>query len=364
MLPLRGKILNVERARFDKMLSSQEIGTLITALGTGIGREEFNPDKIRYHKIIIMTDADVDGSHIRTLLLTFFFRQMPELIDRGYVYIAQPPLYKAAKGKAEVYLKDERAYEDYLLEGGSEGAILRSPLGDRTGGDLRATIDEARLVRTVISGLHSRYDRTAVEQAAIAGALKPTLPDSPDGPAKAALIAERLDRIADEFEKGWSGEVRDNGYLLKRTVRGVTQVVVLDAQPLNSIDARKLDERSANLAEAYGSRHLQPQGQGERDLRAALAVQRREDLRRRWRAPAALQGPRRDEPEKLWETTLDRNARSLLQVKVKEVDEADDIFVKLMGDVVEPRREFIQQNALSVANSTCEGRAAVQRSGP
>ncbi len=351
VLPLRGKILNVERARFDKMLSSQEIGTLITALGTGIGREEFNPDKIRYHKIIIMTDADVDGSHIRTLLLTFFFRQMPELIDRGYIYIAQPPLYKAAKGKAEVYLKDERAYEDYLLEGGSEGAILRSPLGDRTGGDLRATIDEARLVRTVISGLHSRYDRTAVEQAAIAGALKPTLPDSPDGPAKAALIAERLDRIADEFEKGWSGEVRDNGYLLKRTVRGVTQVVVLDAQLLNSIDARKLDERSANLAEAYGQPAIfNRKGKesviyGPLSLFNAVKTSGADGVRlQRYKGLGEMN------PEQLWETTLDRNARSLLQVKVKEVDEADDIFVKLMGDVVEPRREFIQQNALSVAN--------------
>ncbi len=351
VLPLRGKILNVERARFDKMLSSQEIGTLITALGTGIGREEFNPDKIRYHKIIIMTDADVDGSHIRTLLLTFFFRQMPELIERGYIYIAQPPLYKAAKGKTEVYLKDERAYEDYLLEGGSEGAILRSSLGDRTGADLRATIDEARLVRTVISGLHSRYDRSAVEQAAIAGALKPTLPDSAEGPAKAALIAERLDRIADEFEKGWSGEVRDNGYLLKRTVRGVTQVVVLDAQLLNSIDARKLDERSANLAEAYGQPAVfNRKGKesviyGPLSLFNAVKTSGADGVRlQRYKGLGEMN------PEQLWETTLDRNARSLLQVKVKEVDEADDIFVKLMGDVVEPRREFIQQNALSVAN--------------
>ncbi len=351
VLPLRGKILNVERARFDKMLSSQEIGTLITALGTGIGREEFNPDKIRYHKIIIMTDADVDGSHIRTLLLTFFFRQMPELIERGYIYIAQPPLYKAAKGKTEVYLKDERAYEDYLLEGGSEGAILRSSLGDRTGADLRATIDEARLVRTVISGLHSRYDRSAVEQAAIAGALKPTLPDSAEGPAKAALIAERLDRIADEFEKGWSGEVRDNGYLLKRTVRGVTQVVVLDAQLLNSIDARKLDERSANLAEAYGEPAVfNRKGKesviyGPLSLFNAVKTSGADGVRlQRYKGLGEMN------PEQLWETTLDRNARSLLQVKVKEVDEADDIFVKLMGDVVEPRREFIQQNALSVAN--------------
>jgi DNA gyrase subunit B len=329
VLPLRGKILNVERARFDKMLSSEQIGTLITALGTGVGREEFNADKARYHKIIIMTDADVDGSHIRTLLLTFFFRQMPELVERGYVYIAQPPLYKATKGKAEVYLKDERAYEDYLLEGGTEGAILRAPGGDRTGGDLR--------------GL--------VEQAAIAGALKAELPDSAEGPAMAARIAERLDRLADEFEKGWSGEPRDGGYLLKRTVRGVTQVVSLDAQLLHSIDARKLDERAASLADAYGQpaifsrRGKESVIHGPISLFNAVKASGADGVRlQRYKGLGEMN------PDQLWETTLDRNARSLLQVKIKEVDEADDIFVKLMGDVVEPRREFIQQNALSVAN--------------
>jgi len=351
ILPLRGKILNVERARFDKMLSSQEIGTLITALGTGIGREEFNADKARYHKIIIMTDADVDGSHIRTLLLTFFFRQMPELIERGFIYIAQPPLYKAAKGKGEVYLKDERAYEDYLIEGGLDGAVLRAAIGDRAGPDLRGLIDEARLVRSVLNGLHSRYDRAAVEQAAVVGALRPEVPDSAEGPAMAAAIAARLDMLADEFEKGWSGETRDGGYILKRTVRGVTQVAILDAQLLASADARKLNERAESMNDAYSRpaifnrRNKDSVIYGPTSLFIAVKASGSDGVRlQRYKGLGEMN------PEQLWETTLDRNARSLLQVKIKEVAEADDIFVKLMGDVVEPRRAFIQENALSVAN--------------
>jgi DNA gyrase subunit B len=347
ILPLRGKILNVERARFDKMLMSQEIGTLITALGTGIGREEFNPDKIRYHKIIIMTDADVDGSHIRTLLLTFFFRQMPELIERGYVYIAQPPLYKAAKGKTEVYLKDERAYEEYLLDGGLDGSVLRVASGDRSGADLRALVDEAHLVRTVLNGLHSRYDRTAVEQAAVVGALKPDALS----PEMATRVATRLDLLADEFEKGWRGEAVDGGYLLKRTVRGVTQVISLDQQLLYSVDARKLSERSASLMDAYAKpailnrKNRDTAVYGPISLFNAVKLSGSDGVRlQRYKGLGEMN------PGQLWETTLDRNARSLLQVKIKEVGEADDIFVKLMGDVVEPRRAFIQENALSVAN--------------
>ncbi len=351
VLPLRGKILNVERARFDKMLGSQEIGTLITALGTGIGREEFNPDKLRYHKIIIMTDADVDGAHIRTLLLTFFFRQMPALFERGHIFIAQPPLYKAAKGKSETYLKDERALEDYLIDAGVEGAVLRAANGDRSGPDLRGLLDEARLVRTVLNGLHSRYDRRVVEQAAVAGALSPELPNSPDSGAIAARIAARLDGIADEFERGWQGESLDGGWVLRRTVRGVTQTVQLDHQLLATADARKLHERAGSLLESYAKPAiLNRRGKdhpvfGPVSLFEAVKQAGNDGMRlQRYKGLGEMN------PSQLWETTLDRDARSLLQVKIKEVDEADDLFVKLMGDVVEPRREFIQTNALSVAN--------------
>jgi DNA gyrase subunit B len=351
VLPLRGKILNVERARFDKMLGSQEIGTLITALGTGIGREEFNADKLRYHKIIIMTDADVDGAHIRTLLLTFFFRQMPELFERGHIFIAQPPLYKAAKGKSETYLKDERALEDYLIDAGVEGAVLRAANGDRSGPDLRGLLDEARLVRTVLNGLHSRYDRRVVEQAAVAGALSPELPNSPESGAIAARIAARLDGIADEFERGWQGEAQDGGWVLRRTVRGVTQTAHLDHQLLATADARKLHERSGTLLETYAKPGiLNRRGKdhpvfGPVSLFEAVKQAGNDGMRlQRYKGLGEMN------PGQLWETTLDRDARSLLQVKIKEVDEADDLFVKLMGDVVEPRREFIQTNALSVAN--------------
>jgi len=353
VLPLRGKILNVERARFDKMLSSQEIGTLITALGTGIGREEFNADKLRYHKIIIMTDADVDGSHIRTLLLTFFFRQMPEIIERGHLFIAQPPLYKVTRGKSEQYIKDERALEDYLVEGGLDGTVLRTAAGDeRAGADLKSLIDEARLVRTVISGLHSRYDRAVVEQAAIAGALKPDLAlDAERGPSLAAEVARRLDILADDMERGWQGEAQHGAYIFSRTLRGVKQVATLDANFLASADARKLDERAASLGEVYGAPAKLLRKSGETIVAGPVRLfEAVTDAGRKGIYLQRYKGLGEMNPEQLWETTLDRNVRSLLQVKVKDTTDADDLFVKLMGDVVEPRREFIQENALSVAN--------------
>ena len=353
VLPLRGKILNVERARFDKMLSSQEIGTLITALGTGIGREEFNIGKLRYHRIIIMTDADVDGSHIRTLLLTFFFRQMPELIERGHLYIAQPPLYKATRGKQAIYLKDERALEDFLIDAGTEGAVLR--LASRLefqGDQLKALIDEARLVRQVLHSLHSRYDRAVVEQAAIAGALRPEVVDDGErGPAAAAYVARRLDAIADEIERGWAGEVHEGGYVFSRVLRGVKQAATLDQALIASQEAKKLDERAASLQEVYASPAvLVRKGEevaidGPLALFSAVLSTGRKGLQlQRYKGLGEMTA------QQLWETTLDRDVRSLLQVKVKDTADADDLFVKLMGDVVEPRREFIQENALSVAN--------------
>ncbi len=353
VLPLRGKILNVERVQFEKMISSQEIGTLITALGTGIGRDAFNADKLRYHKIIIMTDADVDGSHIRTLLLTFFFRHMREVIDRGHLFIAQPPLYKATRGKSAIYLKDERAFEDYLIEGGSEGTILRIATGEeRVGADLHRTIEEARVVRQTLASLHSRYNRAAVEQASIAGAFDPELALGQDlGSEIATDVARRLDAIAEDIEQGWSGRVEANGFVFERTLRGVKQAAVLDAALLGSSEARRLHEHSAGLNETYARPALLIR-KGEEQLISGPGAlfDAITDAGRKGVQMQRYKGLGEMNPEQLWETTLDREARSLLQVRVKEADAADDIFVKLMGDVVEPRREFIQEHALDVAN--------------
>ncbi|MGB3391244.1 MAG: DNA topoisomerase (ATP-hydrolyzing) subunit B [Pseudaminobacter sp.] len=358
ILPLRGKILNVERARFDRMLSSDMIGTLITALGTSIGKDEFNPDKLRYHKIIIMTDADVDGAHIRTLLLTFFFRQMPELIERGHLYIAQPPLYKVSRGKSSQYIKDESAFEEFLIETGLEEAALTLSTGEvRTGRDLRAAVDDALAVRSLLNGLHTRYSRTVVEQAAIAGALNPEIfSDLGRANAMAATIAARLDAIAEDTERGWQGRTSPSnegpgGFIFERMVRGVKEYAQIDMGLLNSADARALDRYAARLGEIY----------------AQSPTLRRKELSEVISGPMALlntvfatgkkgltmqryKGLGEMNAEQLWETTLDPNVRSLLQVKVNDATKADSLFSRLMGDDVEPRRDFIQENALSVAN--------------
>jgi DNA gyrase subunit B len=351
VLPLRGKILNVERARMDKMLSSQEIGTLITALGTGIS-EEFNPDKLRYHKIIIMTDADVDGSHIRTLLLTFFYRQMRDIIDRGHLFIAQPPLYKVARGKSEQYLKDERALEDYLIASGLEEAVLQLSSGEhRAGEDLRQLVEQARAIRNVLNGLHSRYNRQVVEQAAIAGVLTPDIFGDPRKATEAAkYIARRLDALSDETERGWRGEFKEEVFRFERTVRGVKEVAILDHALLGSADARKLDEHALTLQQTYP--RLATLHRKDEDIPIHGPVGLFEAVTNAGRKGLTLQrykGLGEMNPGQLWETTLDANARSLLQVNVKAIDEADDIFTKLMGDIVEPRREFIQENALTAS---------------
>jgi DNA gyrase subunit B len=353
VLPLRGKILNVERARFDKMLSSQEIGTLITALGTGIGSEEFNPDKLRYHKIIIMTDADVDGSHIRTLLLTFFFRQMRELIERGHLYIAQPPLYKVTRGKSEQYLKDERALEDYLITGGLEDAVLRPASGDeRARADLARLVEDARVIRNTLHGLHSRYNRKVVEQAAILGVLNSSIFGDPQkAKAAAPYIARRLDALSEETERGWQGAfVEGEGFLFERTVRGVKEAAIIDQALLGSADARKLDEFAVSLQETYARPGVLRRKGDETPIYGPLSLF--DAVTGAGRKGIALQrykGLGEMNPSQLWETTLDTNERSLLQVKVKVVDDADDIFTKLMGELVEPRRAFIQDNALSAS---------------
>ncbi len=352
VLPLRGKILNVERARFDKMLSSQEIGTLITALGTGIGREEFNPDKLRYHKIIIMTDADVDGSHIRTLLLTFFYRQMPELIERGHLYIAQPPLYKVSRGKSEQYLKDERAFEDYLIESGLGESVFKIANGEeRAGGDLKKLVENARSIRNLLNGLHSRYNRKVIEQAAIAGVLTPNVTgDATRAAEAAAYIARRLDLKSEETERGWQGRFDADGFHFERSVRGVKEVAIIDQALLGSADARKLDEYAPVLQEAY----LKPGTLRRKDEEIAIygpvgLFEAITSVGRKGIAMQRYKGLGEMNPDQLWETTLDKEARSLLQVRIKETDEADDIFTKLMGELVEPRRDFIQENALQAS---------------
>jgi DNA gyrase subunit B len=353
VLPLRGKILNVERARFDKMLGSQEIGTLITALGTSIGRDEFNPDKLRYHKIIIMTDADVDGSHIRTLLLTFFFRQMEELIKRGHIYIAQPPLYKVSRGKSEQYLKDERALEDYLISTGVEEAVLRLASGEeRAGPDLQKLVEEARSIRNILSGLHGRYNRQVIEQAAILGVLNSNIFGNPQkAKAAAPFIARRLNVLAEETERGWEGEFTEEaGFTFARTVRGVKSVAFIDPALLGSADARKLDEYAVSLQKIYEK----PGSLRRKDETWPIhgPVGLFESITGAGRKGVAMQrykGLGEMNPEQLWETTLDTNARSLLQVRIKEVDEANVLFDQLMGDLVEPRRQFIQDNALAAS---------------
>ncbi|MBO9411767.1 MULTISPECIES: DNA topoisomerase (ATP-hydrolyzing) subunit B [unclassified Ruegeria] len=352
VLPLRGKILNVERARFDRMLSSQEIGNLVMALGTGIGRDEFNIEKLRYHKIVIMTDADVDGAHIRTLLLTFFYRQMPELIEGGYLYIAQPPLYKVSRGKSEVYLKDQAALDDYLINQGVEGAVLKLGSGEEIiGQDLTRVVDEARQLKRVLDAFPTHYPRHILEQAAVAGAFVPGAVDA-DLQGVADKVAARLDLIALEYERGWQGRItQDHGIRLARILRGVEEVRTLDGPMLRSGEARKTGSFTQSLQEVYNTpatlvrRDRMQAIQGPLDLLRAILEEGEKGL-----SLQRYKGLGEMNPDQLWETTLDPDARTLLQVRVDDMVEADDLFTKLMGDVVEPRREFIQQNALSVEN--------------
>ena len=352
ILPLKGKILNVERARFDRMLGSQEIGNLVMALGTGIGRDEFNLDKLRYHKIVIMTDADVDGAHIRTLLLTFFYRQMPELIEKGHLYIAQPPLYKVSRGKSEVYLKDEAAMEEYLVQQGIDGAMLRQGNGEEiTGADLARVVDMARQMRRVLEAFPTLYPRHILEQAAIAGAFAPGAVDA-DLQGVADKVAARLNLIALEYERGWKGRItQDHGIRLARILRGVEEVRTLDGRILRGGEANRSGSFTQHLQDVYNMpatlvrkdrvQHIH----GPMDLLDAILQEGEKGL-----SLQRYKGLGEMNPDQLWETTLDPDARTLLQVKVNDMAEADDLFTKLMGDVVEPRREFIQQNALNVEN--------------
>ncbi|MFZ5610573.1 MAG: DNA topoisomerase (ATP-hydrolyzing) subunit B [Pseudomonadota bacterium] len=361
ILPLRGKILNVERARFDRMLSSQEIGTMITALGTGIGRDDFTLDKLRYHKVIIMTDADVDGAHIRTLLLTFFYRQMPELIEKGHLYIAQPPLYKVTRGRSEVYLKDDTALDSYLIETGLADAVLETAAGQRSDADLASLIATARRLRMLLEAVPHSYDRLLVEELALIGALAPaSLGDAPARTKAAATLAERLNRegslppgrLGAEDAGGWQASATaEGGYRIARTLKGVTDVYHIDKPLLASAEARKLDEVARAVAPVFATpaclirKEVRQALHRPTDLLAAILEAGRKGL-----SIQRYKGLGEMNPGQLWETTLDPEVRALLQVKVEQADTADEMFTKLMGDVVEPRREFIQANALAVAN--------------
>jgi DNA gyrase subunit B len=325
---------------------------LITALGAGIGRDDFDISKIRYHKIIIMTDADVDGAHIRTLLLTFFYRQMPEIIEKGYLYIAQPPLYKVAQGKSSTYLKDEKEMEEYLVADGITEAVLT--LYDETevaGPDLIRLVDQARQCRKLVSALSKRYAWDAVEQTAIAGALSPdVLADPEQARAAAAYVARRLNQLSPDEEQGWQGEpTEDGGLRFNRELRGAPEVQVIDGPLIRSADARKLHEMSVSLQTTYQRRGVLRRKDETRIIRspthlldAIMAFGRKGLQVQRYKGLGEMN------PDQLWETTLDISARTLLQVRVSQVDQASDLFETLMGDVVEPRREFIQDNALNV----------------
>ena len=355
ILPLRGKILNVERARFDKMLGSAEIGTLITALGTGIGPEDFDIEKIRYHKIIIMTDADVDGSHIRTLLLTFFYRQMREMIERGYLYIAQPPLYRAKQGNSEVYLKDDRSLDEYLIGAGIVDCVFTLADGSEVAGaDLHSLVQQAQQIKSQLQGLITRVPLKIVEQAAILGVMTPDILSNAEqaGPA-AEYIAKRLDALETVTERGWRGEaLADGGFSFTRVLRGVPDGPhVIDGAVIRSVEARAIDAHAATLQQTY-SRHGNLTS---KDLDMVITgpvalVEAVMELGRKGISMQRYKGLGEMNPDQLWETTLDPDARTLLQVKASHADDAEDVFSTLMGDVVEPRRDFIQANALKVAN--------------
>jgi len=368
ILPLKGKILNVERARFDRMLSSKEVGTLIQAMGTGIGRDDFNIEKLRYHKIVIMTDADVDGAHIRTLLLTFFYRHMPEIIERGHLYIAQPPLFKVTKSRSETYLKDQNALDAYLLDNGLSAIMLDSGGVQRSGNDLRQMVEHAQRMARLMAYVPRRYAPDLVEALALGGALDPELRD---GNAVAGRVAGWLGRADPEAK--WEVEATpEGGYHARRLWRGVTDHHVVDAAFVHSAEARKMHALATEQAEGYATvGRLVPLGQAAveetaseegdeapvADSKTVKRITRPSELLeavlaagRKGTAIARYKGLGEMNAEQLWETTLDPANRSMLKVEVSQADVADEIFTRLMGDVVEPRREFIQENALNVAN--------------
>ncbi|HXV74456.1 MAG TPA: toprim domain-containing protein, partial [Sphingomonadales bacterium] len=350
ILPLRGKILNVERARFDRMLTNNEIGTMITALGTGIGREDFDIANLRYHKIIIMTDADVDGAHIRTLLLTFFYRQMPELIENGHLYVAQPPLYKVGKGKSEVYLKDDAALDVYLIESALSDAVFREAGGtEHTGADLKNLVLKSRNMDRLLESLPSRFHRGLLQALALQAGLQPGVKDSDKAAKDAAALLNAM--AINEEQRGWKGRADKTGYVFTQTIRGITDTYSVDQELIYSGEARRISQIAAEVAKIFGKgAELKKADEVFAAQTPTKLYNQTLALGRRRLAIQRYKGLGEMNPGQLWETTLDPGARSLLQVKVSQADTADEIFSKLMGEVVEERREFIQENALSVVN--------------
>jgi DNA gyrase subunit B len=369
ILPLRGKILNVERARFDRIISSKEVGTLIQAMGTGL-RDEFNLEKLRYHKIVIMTDADVDGAHIRTLLLTFFHRQMPEIIKAGHLFIAQPPLYKVSKGRSEVYLKDQAALDRYLVDAGLQNRVLETQGGARAGAELEEIVARALRLKNTLAFVPRKYDMHVIEAMALAGALAPGLSGA-DREAKLQQAAAHLQ--SGDADARWSARITDDGHVrFDRLWRGVTDAHLIEPKFLDSAEARKLHSRAQEQGNVFAStvRFVRSGAEAEPEpvqdeneeadapatvaadaiilptqlLEAVMAAGRKGLSIQRYKGLGEMNA------EQLWETTLDPEVRVLLQVKVEDADVTDEIFTRLMGDVVEPRREFIQDNALNVAN--------------
>jgi len=355
IMPLRGKILNVERARFDRMLSSAEIGMMITAFGTGIGRDDFNADKCRYHKIIIMTDADVDGAHIRTLLLTFFYRQMPELIRRGYVYIAQPPLYKAKRGNSVIYIKDDREMEDYLIHGGCEDGYLQTANGEKlVGQDLISFVESTKKANSMIKALTLKAPEKIVEQLAICGLFdSKLLADKARLSVEINKMAIRLDSLEAEYDRGWKAEFNSEGSIVfYRVLRGVREEHVIGANILESPEGKILNDMHDFLTANFAtSLKLMTKSMGEKRVDGPVTLMNAvTSAGKKGISIQRYKGLGEMNPEQLWETTLDPNNRRLLQVKITHQDEAEQVFSTLMGDVVEPRRDFIQTNALNVAN--------------
>jgi len=356
IMPLRGKILNVERARLDKVLNNNELGTLITALGTSIDRE-FNLEKLRYHKIVVMTDADVDGAHIRTLLLTFFYRFMPEIIDAGYLYIAQPPLFKVKRGQSEVYLKHESSLEEYLINTALDNLVFSDHSGNgRSGQDLYDLISKARNMRNAILAFSDKVgSKELVEQAALAGAYnEKVLEDAALGQELADKIAAQMNSRSHERERTWKGEFTPvSGYIVSRTLRGVTERFIIKPEHIKLPDAVRLHNNLDWLQENFASPgHLQT-GSSEKTEKVYGPISLFDNVLAAGRKGMSIQrykGLGEMNPDQLWETTLDPEVRTLLKVNIKDAEKANDIFTTLMGEKVEPRREFIQDNALKVVN--------------